>query len=546
MASAPPTTWDPASHPVAAAGRQLRAQHLFSGRDIPWLLDDRAERHPGHPFLIWEPFEGEGRTWTYAAMRTEADEVAAGLADRGVVAGDRVLLHLHNCPELLISWLACARVGAIAVTTNTQSAGPEISYYAAKAGVRAAVTQPSLAAVVEANAGALDWLAVIDHDAGTSPTVAAPRGSITWGDLHGAAADAPRRAPDPLAPLSVQFTSGTTSRPKAVLWTHANGLWGAKVNADHEDLRSDDVHLAFLPLFHTNAQAYSVLATLWAGATVVLQPRFSASRFWDVSLRHGCTWCSMVPFMLRALAPRPVPEHTYRWWGNGVCSPPSDEHFGVTTMGWWGMTETITHGTVSDWRDPAPSMSMGRPAAEYGIAVVDDDDRPVAVGETGHLKVLGTPGLSLFAEYLGDPEATAAAFDDDGWFITGDRVTLGAGGWMYFADRDKDMLKVGGENVAASEVERVIGGVPGVVEAAVVARRHEMLDEVPVAFVLPGAGADTAGLADAVLDACRAQLASFKVPVDVRIVDELPRSTLEKIAKAELRRRLADEDQPRP
>lgn len=534
------TVWDPDSHPVPAVARQLRAQHVFSGRDIPWLLDLQADERADHPALVWEPFEGGSRTWTYAELREEVDAVAAGMATRSIGQGDRILLHLDNCPELLIAWLACARLGAVAVTTNTHSAGPEIEYYADKAGVRAAVTQPSLAALVVDHAGDLDWVCVIAHDAGSAPIDASPSGASTWADLHGPPGAAPRRAAEPLAPLSVQFTSGTTSRPKAVLWTHANGLWGAKVHADHEELRADDVHLTFLPLFHTNAQAYSVLASMWAGATVVLQPRFSASRFWDVSLRHGCTWCSMVPFMLRALASHAVPDHAYRRWGNGVCAPPTDGLFGVTTMGWWGMTETITHGTVSDWRHPAPSLSMGRPAAEYGIAVVDDDGEPVGEGGTGHLKVLGTPGLSLFAEYLGDPEATAAAFDDDGWFLTGDRVTVGEGGWLFFADRDKDMLKVGGENVAASEVERVIAAVPGVAEVAVVAKRHDMLDEVPYAFILPAAGANPDGLVEAALSACRAQLAGFKVPVDGRVVDELPRSTLEKIAKAELRQRLVD------
>ncbi|MEM9037318.1 MAG: AMP-binding protein [Actinomycetota bacterium] len=535
-------SWDPNSHPVAAVGRQLRANHLFSGRDIPWLVELQARRRGSHPFVVWEPFEGEPRTWTYAGFADEVASVAAGMARRGIGPEDRVLLHLDNCPELLIAWFACARIGAIAVTTNTRSAAPEITYYADKAEVRAAITQPSLASVVDDAAGDLDWLVVIDHDAGDAPASdERPARADSWDALHGDPGSAPSREADPLAPLSVQFTSGTTSRPKAVLWTHANGLWGAKTNADHEDLRADDVHLTFLPLFHTNAQAYSVLSTLWAGGTTVVQPRFSASRFWDVSLRHGCTWCSMVPFMLRALAPLPVPEHSYRLWGNGVCAPPTDEHFGVTTIGWWGMTETITHGTVGDWRFPNPTMSMGRPAAEYGIAVVGDDGVPVAVGETGRLKVLGTPGLSLFAEYLGDPVATAAAYDADGWFDTGDRVRVGEGGWLHFADRDKDMLKVGGENVAASEVERVIATVPGVAEVAVVARRHEMLDEVPVAFVLPAPGASIEAMAELAVAQCRAQLADFKVPTEVRIVEELPRSTLEKIAKAELRQLLADE-----
>jgi crotonobetaine/carnitine-CoA ligase len=153
-------------------------------------------------------------------------------------------------------------------------------------------------------------------------------------------------------------------------------------------------------------------------------------------------------------------------------------------------------------------------------------------------------GLSLFAEYLNNPQATADAFDAQGWFITGDRVTLGQDGWLYFADRSKDMLKVGGENVAASEIERVIALVPGVLEVAVVAKRHPMLDEVPVAFLrcMPTDEAGRAALTQAVDAACATELAGFKRPRELHIVEELPRSTLEKINKAALRATLKAAD----
>ncbi|HWS74930.1 MAG TPA: ATP-dependent acyl-CoA ligase, partial [Quisquiliibacterium sp.] len=236
--------------------------------------------------------------------------------------------------------------------------------------------------------------------------------------------------------------------------------------------------------------------------------------------------------------------HHYRLWGSGVCEPPTDAHFRVKTLGWWGMTETITHGTLGSVGFPSASLSMGRPVPEYEIRV-SVDGRPCEPGQTGDLTIRGVRGLSLFAEYLDNPQATAEAFDADGFFHTGDRVTVGADGWLYFSDRSKDMLKVGGENVAASEIERVIMTVPGVVEAAVVARKDRMLDEVPVAFVrapqVPPQG--RAALAQAIEDACRAALADFKRPREVRVVDELPRSTLEKIAKAELRKLIADEQQ---
>ena len=232
--------------------------------------------------------------------------------------------------------------------------------------------------------------------------------------------------------------------------------------------------------------------------------------------------------------PRPD-AHSYRFWGNGVCEPAWDQHFGVKTIGWWGMTETIAHGVVGSPHQPDAPMSMGRPSPGYEIHVLDEDGQPVAPGEIGELFVRGQPGVSLFLEYAGDPIATAAAFRQDNLFATGDRVRLGEDGFLYFADRAKDMLKVGGENVAASEIERVIAGVPGVAEVAVVGMKHPMLDEVPVAFVIPLAPGTHQALRERIETACSTALAAFKQPREIRFVDHLPRSTLEKVAKAELR-----------
>jgi carnitine-CoA ligase len=183
-------------------------------------------------------------------------------------------------------------------------------------------------------------------------------------------------------------------------------------------------------------------------------------------------------------------------------------------------------------------MAIGRAATEYTIRVTDDDGRPTEVGDTGNLAIKGVPGLSLFQEYLYNEQATRDSFDADGFFLTGDRVTRLDNGFIKFGDRAKDMLKVGGENVAASEIEQVIITVAGVRETAVVAKRHPMLDEVPVAFVIPQSGVAPDELEARVLAACRKGLADFKVPCEVRMVDEMPRSTLEKVAKAELRKLL--------
>ncbi len=516
--------------------------HPFSGWDVNCLVASRAATRRDHPFLVWVPFEGRGRVWTYGKFAADVERLAAGLAARGVAPGERVLIHLDNCPETILAWYACARLGAVALTTNARAAGPELAYFADHARAVAAITQPRLAELVAASCPALRWMAVTETDNGADAARAqAPDKASAFAALYGDPAGLAKPATDPMRDVAIQYTSGTTSRPKGVLWTHANALWGAKINALHQGLTAADVHLTFMPLFHTNAQSYSVAATLWAGGTAVVQPRFSARRFWPVSVAQRCTWASMLPFCLRALINHPVPDrHFYRLWGSAVCEPPTDADFRVRTIGWWGMTETMTHGIVGDAHHPNRPMMIGKAAPEYGIAVLADDGRPAEPGEIGHLRVLGLPGLSLFKEYLDNPTATAESFDDDGWFITGDRVILHADGFIQFADRDKDMLKVGGENVAASEIEAVIVQLPEVSEAAVVAKKHDMLDEVPVAFVLvEGDPTRTSpDLAARVRERCAAQLADFKVPREVHLVDELPRSTLEKVAKAELRRRL--------
>lgn len=510
--------------------------------DVWTMLQERVRRHGERIFLEWHPYETDGRSWTYAAIAGDAEALAAGMAARGVGAGDRVLIHLENGPEFVVSWLACAALGATAVTTNTRSAGDELAYFADDSQAAAAITQPRFAELVAANAPALSWLAVTDHDAG------APADGTGGGDRFAellaagrAVGRVPDRPVDPSRPMSVQYTSGTTSRPKGVVWTHANALWAARVNSAHEDLHPTDCHLVYLPLFHANALAYSMLASLWVGSRMVLVPKWSTSRFWDVSMEHGCTFLSVIGLSLRSLlsgATGDVPSgHRYRLLGGPICDTPLDATLGTKTIGWWGMTETVSHGIVGTPHAPDRPGAIGRPAPEYGICVVRDDMvTPVEPEETGHLLFAGQPGVSMFAEYLNQPQATADSFDERGWFRTGDLVTLHADGYLTFADRSKDMLKVGAENVAASEIERVILGVPGVVEAAIVARPDDKLDEVPVAFVtVAGGPSSEADVARAVIDACAADLADFKVPRDVYVVGDLPRSTLNKINKVHLR-----------
>ncbi len=495
----------------------------FAAMDIRTLIDAQMRRRGDNRFLTWEPFDAPPQHWSYASFFDRVRRFASGLQRRGLVPGDRLIVHMHNAPDQLVVWLGATYAGIVPVTTNAHSAPDELAYYAEHSGALAAVTQPDLLPAFAKTRGRIGWIAVT--------------GTADFDAIDGEPADLAARPHVPDAPFGIQYTSGTTSRPKAVLWTHANALWGARLSAMHEDLRTDDVHLVNLPLFHTNAQVYSVLASLWVGATIVLQPKFSTSRFWDVSVRNGCTITSILP-IIKTVMDQPVPAgNRYRLFGSPIADTPFDAHFGVKSVGWYGMTETITHPIVGSAYLPDMSMSIGRPSPSYRIHILDAAMRPVAPGEEGDLYIGGQPGLSLFAEYAGDPAATAAAFTDDGLFITGDRMRLDESGYIFFADRSKDMLKVSGENVSAAEVERVIVATGLVAEAAVVGRADEWKGQLPVAFVI--AHATTPADAESrIVAACREQLAAFKVPVEIRRIDDFPRGLLNKVAKAELRRLL--------
>jgi crotonobetaine/carnitine-CoA ligase len=501
-------------------------------RTVARALEDAAKSTTtGYRFV---DDDGRGEPFfSHAGLERVSARLGGALQALGLKKGDRVALILPDNADFVFTFLGAVRAGIVPVPIYPPVGLGKLAGYldntmhiVGKSGARVVVTSAEIRRLLGGVHQAAPQLAqIVDVE-----TLRAQREELRPVDV---------RLDDV---CFLQFTSGSTSRPKGVLWTHANALWGARINASHQALRADDVHMVTLPLFHTNAQAYSMLATMWAGASAVVNPRFSASRFWDVSMQEGCTWASVIGFIPKALMDQPVPQHRYRLWGTGVCEPPWDAHFKVKTLGWWGMTETITHGTVGLVDLPNASMSMGLPAPEYGIRI-EVDGREALPGETGEFLIKGVRGLSLFAEYLNNPQATADSFDEHGWFKTGDRVTLGEDGWLYFADRSKDMLKVGGENVAASEIEQVIAVVPGVLEVAIVGLKHPMLDEVPVAFVRAQASDDAsrAALVAAINTACSTTLSGFKQPREVRIVEELPRSTLEKINKAALRRMLNQE-----
>ena len=518
------------------------------GQDIPGLLAHWAEHKPDHPAVVWSPRDGDGRRWTYAQLLTDVRRVSAGLAAQGVLASDKVLIHSENCPEMVLTWLACAHLGAVGVTTNTKSVGAEMTYFAEHTGAVAAVTQPQYAAMVAEAAPALRWIAVTDDNSGEAPTddeAADATEFLRFEALLGDADAAVDRTPEPMLPFGIMFTSGTTSRPKAVVHTHANAVWSSRTGPRNIDLGTDDTYVIFLPFFHVNAQSWSFFAVLGVGATAVLMPKWSQSRFWPVVVEHGVTHTSVMPFVMAALgSPDRPTEHRLRAGVFGLILPDLDRMFGIAIYAAYGMTETVTHAITGKPQELLPTRSMGHVTPGYEIAVVDKDTGELCdEGEMGELWLRGARGIQLFLEYYRNEEANAKAFED-GWFKTGDMVKLGAGGNVFYQERDKDLLKVGGENVSAKEVEDLVVTHPAVAQVAVVGKQHDFLDEVVVAFVIPAPGDhDDATVEVEIIDLCADQLAKFKVPRAVYFVDEFPLGTLDKILKNRLRE-IADE-QPR-
>jgi len=542
---------------IAAVSLTSGILNPFAGRDITWLLKTQAAEHGSRDFLVWRDLEGGRLVWTYEEFLVGVEALAVALRERGVGRGEHVCMFISNCPEFILMWFALMRIGSVMVSLNARYTASELADALARVRSRFIVTEGALLPIV---AGALarvqstttgsgpengaphvvladsigPGVTATDHDMVTRPFVLEDFSSLlsagrrAAGTLPGAVA--------PLAVAGVQFTSGTTARPKGVMWTQANYLWGGKVSAAHEQLLGDDRHLVHLPLFHTNAQIYSVMAALWAGATVVLVPRFSVRRFWSVAVEERATWCSMVPFNVKALRRLPVPAHSFRAFGNVAIVPSWDRYFRVTSVAWWGMTETVSHPIVSEPGLPGRALAIGVPASEYEVRVRNDGGKTLEKG-VGLLEVRGIRGVSLALGYLDDPDATEATWTDGGWMQTGDRVEVHEDGWITFVERENDMLKVGGENVAALEVEGVIRAVAGVEEVAVVAGPDPMLDEVPVAFVVVSEVEEgaKAALAERIIETCQSELSSFKVPRAVYLIDELPRVTLGKIAKAALR-----------
>ena len=490
-----------------------------SASTIGSVLLGFAERSPQACFLVFEAEPGRTETITYRQMAERARAAACMLRGYGIRPGQRVGLHLSNCPQFYDAWFGAALLGAAVVPTNPLSTADELDYVYRHARVRVVLTQSELRATVT-RAGAS---AVIDVAAG-------------W--PAGDQIELPPVASDAVA--AVMYTSGTTSRPKGVLVTHAAYLNAGDVVAAQLRVTPQDRQLIVLPLFHGNAQYYSTMSALVSGASIALAPRFSASRWSAQATALRATVASLFAAPIRMiLAQGPADDdraHALRvvMFAQNVSGPQADDfesRFAVPLLQLYGMTETVFPPLMNPLYERREALSMGRPVPGARVRLIDESGLDVEPGEPGQLLVAGEPGRTVLSGYLDDPAATAAAFVD-GWLHTGDTARADRDGYLFFIDRTKDLIKRAGENISCSEVEAIINQHPAVFESAVVGVPDPIRDEALAAFVVPRTG--NAIDADELRDYCRARLSAFKVPDVVTVVDTLPRTSVGKIQKHRL------------
>lgn len=486
------------------------ASSAVAGASFACLLESGD---PDAPALVCP---GE-RSIRYGALADEVNVLASGLRALGVRPRDRVAFVLPNGPEAIEVLLAVASLGAAAAPLNPALTGSELSSYLGEISPQHVLLPTGLHAAAREAAPAGAQLIDVDVGLDSGPALRSN------GRVVKAGVGTHEASPDDIALLL--HTSGTTSRPKQVPLLHRNLTASASHIADHYGLGSDDVSYCVMPLFHVHGLVASAFATLISGGMVVVPRRFGPRQFWDDLLTHGATWFTAAPTLLHMLLegrPADLRTHRPRLRFARTCSAPlrvelhawAEAELGVPVLEAYGMTEA-GHQISSNPLPPADRLpgSVGVPTGTE-IRLLDKAGHDVPAGTPGEVVIRGPgvmPGYS-------SSEANADSFVD-GWFRTGDIGRM-ADDFLWLEGRIKELIIRGGENVSPYEVENVLLGHPAVTDALCFGLPDEKYGEEVAAVVCLRADVDERDL----VRHCREQLAAFKVPKIVRVVEAIPRT----------------------
>jgi carnitine-CoA ligase len=499
--------------------------------DIRSLLEDRVRSHPHKPYLFFED-----RVLSYRQFDQRVNQAANAFLRLGIGPKMAVCLFMSNRPDFLYTWLGLAKLGAVMVPVNPAFKHQEAAYVAEHCQAAGIVCDaprlPVARGLLDACPG-LKWAACCEPAPGQAVH--------DWAELTGAmprVLDRPFPSADQVAQIA--YTSGTTGFPKGVLHTQAHFVLSGEAFTLCAGLGHADRVLAVLPLFHVNAQYYSVMGSLAAGASLILAPGFSAGKFWHQAADLKATEFNFVGALGQMLCNRPAkefrPDHCIKTAYGAAVTPEVyqafTQRFGIqNVIDGYGLTEVprVAQNPIGGKIKP---LSMGLPAKHPDrdmsfsqVRIVDENGRDLPPGEKGEIWVKSPVAM---LGYFKDQEQTAQAFHE-GWFKTGDYAYRDQQEYLFFVDRKKDIIRRRGENISSSEVERVMAAHPAVELAAVIAVPAQLGEDEIMACVVLKEG-KTLGAGELV-EWLRPQLADFKLPRFVQFRASLPTTPTAKVAK---------------
>ncbi|NKQ55785.1 ATP-dependent acyl-CoA ligase [Amycolatopsis sp. K13G38] len=521
---------------------------LNFGDPDDWTLNTVLRHHvaeqPDAPFLITPE---EGLEWTYAEILGSAERIAGALTKSGAEYGDRLIIMAANSSRLVRSWFAAGVGGLVEVPINTNYEGEFLRHQVATVQARWAVIDDAFAqrfVAIAEHARGIEQFWVIDTGGGAEAVDLLRRNgwaAALWDELEdGPVLELPSPKPQDLG--AIFFTSGTTGPSKGVAMPHSQLYFFAQIVVCLTRLTPADRYLTTTPLFHGNAQFMAVYPALVAGASAVVRPKFSASRWIDHVRDSGVTVTNFVGVMMDfAWKQPPRPDDLDNKLRAVYAAPTASsivedfkKRYGIEAfVDAFGLTETCAP-IMSPYGMPRPDGAAGLQNADwFDIRLVDPEtDREVPVGEIGELVVRPKFPGTCSNGYYGMPEKTVEAWRNL-WFHTGDALRMDSDGWFYFVDRYKDALRRRGENISSYEVEQAVLGHPAVTECAVIGVPADVEageDEVLAAIV----ASEPVEPAE-ILDWCKGRIPEFAIPRFVRFVDALPKTPSEKVRKAALR-----------
>jgi fatty-acyl-CoA synthase len=509
------------------------------------FLERSAEVFPAKEAIVYGT-----RRITYGEFAAEATRVARALRACGVRPGDRVAYLLPNIPEMLVAHFAVPLAGAVLVTVNTRLAPAEIGYILRHSGAKMLVVDAALHASVPSGTDLSEIVTVTDPAFPGSPDSAI--GGISYEELLARGDDRPLpwAVEDERGTITVNYTSGTTGRPKGVMYHHRGAYLNSFAEIVHSRHTPESRYLWTLPMFHCNGWCTTWAVTAIGGTHVCLRA-VDAAEIWRLIDTEGITHLNGAPTVLVTIANHAAAHPLSREvLITTAAAPPSPSvirqmsELGARLVHVYGLTETYGPYTVCEPQEGWLKLDIGERSAMMarqgvgmivtdGVRVVDELMRDVPRDGLTMGEVV-MRGNNVMSGYFDDPEATREAFRG-GWFHSGDLGVWHPDGYIQLRDRAKDIVISGGENISTIEVEAAIDSHPAVLEVAVIGVPDEKWGERPKAYVVVRPGAVVSG--QELREHLRGQIARYKIPDEIEFVPELPKTSTGKIQKFQLRKR---------